>query len=206
MPVQATDRIITVTDTALARILELRAAEEAPDSLGLRIEITGARGTDFTYDLAFEPLAEADDDDLVVTQGDLSIVVPTDSAPDLRGSVLDLPSKAEQGGLVLRNPNRPHTPQLGDPIDLEGAPEDKVRQLLEQQVNPAIAAHGGYASVVRVEGETAYITMGGGCQGCAMSALTLREGIEAAILSAIPEITEVVDETDHAVGANPFYS
>jgi Fe/S biogenesis protein NfuA len=206
MAVDVTDRIITVTDTALARILELRAAEDEPASLGLRIEITGVRGADFTYDLSFEPLAEADDDDLVAAQGELSVVVPNDSAADLRGSVLDLPSNTEQGGLVLRNPNKPRTPQLGEAIDLEGTPEEKVRQLLEQQVNPAIAAHGGFASVVRVDGETAYITMGGGCQGCAMSALTLREGIEAAILSAIPEIKEVVDETDHAVGANPFYS
>ena len=88
---------------------------------------------------------------------------------------------------------------------MTGTTEEKVRQLLDQQVNPAIAAHGGYASVVKVEDSTAYITMGGGCQGCAMSALTLREGIESAILSAIPEITEVVDTTDHSVGENPYY-
>ena len=84
-------------------------------------------------------------------------------------------------------------------------PEEKVRQLLDQQVNPAIAAHGGFASVVKVEGAAAYITMGGGCQGCAMSAMTLREGIESAILTSIPEITEVVDTTDHSVGENPYY-
>ena len=59
--------------------------------------------------------------------------------------------------------------------------------------------------MVKVEGDTAYITMGGGCQGCAMSAMTLREGIESAILGAIPEITEVVDTTDHSVGENPYY-
>ena len=106
---------------------------------------------------------------------------------------------------MLRNPNRPEIPRLGDPIELTGSVEDKVRQLLDQQVNPAIAAHGGYAGLVKVEGSAAYITMGGGCQGCAMSALTLREGIESAILATIPEITEVVDTTDHSSGENPFY-
>lgn len=201
-----TEPIIRITDAALAKVLELRAAEDEADGLGLRIEVTGVRGNDFTYDLAFEPLAECDEDDVVHEQGGLPVVVPAGSVEDLMGATLDLPSSANQGGLVLRNPNRPVTPQLGEPIELAGTPEEKVRTLLDVQVNPAIAAHGGFASLVKVDGTTAYITMGGGCQGCAMSAITLREGIESAILANVPEITEVVDETDHAVGENPFYS
>lgn len=200
-----TEPIITVTDQALAKILELRSAEDDPDGLGLRIEVTGVRGADFTYDLSFEPLDERAEDDLVQEQKGLPVVVPVDSVDNLVGATLDLPSNADQGGLVLRNPNRPSTPSLGDPIELTGTTEEKVRQLLDQQVNPAIAAHGGYASVVKVEDDKAYITMGGGCQGCAMSAMTLRQGIESAILGAVPEITEVVDTTDHSVGENPYY-
>jgi Fe/S biogenesis protein NfuA len=200
-----TEPIITVTDQALAKILELRGAEDDPDGLGLRIEVTGVRGADFTYDLSFEPLDERAEDDVVQEQKGLPVVVPVDSVDNLLGATLDLPSKADQGGLVLRNPNRPSTPSLGDPIELTGTTEEKVRQLLDQQVNPAIAAHGGYASVVKVEDDKAYITMGGGCQGCAMSAMTLRQGIESAILGAVPEITEVVDTTDHSVGENPYY-
>jgi Fe/S biogenesis protein NfuA len=205
MPDTITEPIITVTDQALAKILELRNAEDDPDSLGLRIEVTGTRGADFTYDLSFEPLEENADDDVVHEQDGLPVVIPAGSVDNLLGATLDLPSNADQGGLVLRNPNRPTIPRLGDPIELTGTTEEKVRQLLDQQVNPAIAAHGGYASVVKVEGSVAYITMGGGCQGCAMSAMTLREGIESAILGSVPEITEVVDTTDHSVGENPYY-
>jgi Fe/S biogenesis protein NfuA len=201
-----TEPVIQVTEVALAKILELRAAEDDPDGLGLRIEITGTRGADFTYDLAFEPLADCADDDIVHEQDGLAVVVPAASVEDLRGATLDLPTNRDQGGLVLRNPNRPSTPQLGEAIELTGTPEEKVRRLLDVQVNPAIAAHGGYAALVKVEGSAAYITMGGGCQGCAMSALTLREGIESAILANVPEITEVIDTTDHAVGENPYYS
>jgi len=200
-----TEPIITVTDQALSKILELRAAEDDSEGLGLRIEVTGVRGADFTYDLSFEPLDERGDDDVVQDHNGLPVVVPANSVDNLLGATLDLPTNADQGGLVLRNPNRPSIPSLGDPIELEGTTEDKVRQLLDQQVNPAIAAHGGYASVVKVEDDKAYITMGGGCQGCAMSAMTLRQGIESAILSAIPEISEVVDTTDHSVGENPYY-
>jgi Fe/S biogenesis protein NfuA len=201
-----TDQIIKVTDTALEKILELLRAEDDPDGLGLRIEVTGIRGADYTYDLAFEPLADNDDDDIVREQGGLTVTVPKDSADKLRGATLDLPSNKDQGGLVLRNPNRPSTPQLGDAIELTGTPAEKVRQLLDAQVNPAIAAHGGFATLVKVEGTVAHVTMGGGCQGCAMSAMTLRDGIQSAILANVPEITEVVDDTEHAAGENPFYS
>jgi Fe/S biogenesis protein NfuA len=202
----AVDRVITITDRAHEQILELRAAEEDGDGLGLRIEVTGVRGADFMYDLAFEPLAESADDDHRYDDRGLTVVIPADSVANLRGATLDLPSNDAQGGLVLRNPNRPATPRLGDPIELTGTTEDKVRQLLDQQINPALAAHGGYATLVKVDGDVAHVSMGGGCQGCAVSAMTLRDGIQAAILANVPEITEVVDTTDHAAGENPFYS
>lgn len=202
----AVDRTITITDRAHEQILELRAQEDDGDGLGLRIEVTGVRGADFTYDLAFEPLAEAADDDHRYDDRGLTVLIPGDSVANLRGATLDMPTNTAQGGLVLRNPNRPATPSLGDAIDLTGTPEEKIRQLLDQQVNPALASHGGFATLVRVEGTTAHVSMGGGCQGCAVSAMTLRDGIQAAILANVPEITEVVDTTDHAAGENPFYS
>lgn len=200
------DRIITITDRAHEQILGLRAAEEDGDNLGLRIEVTGVRGSDFTYDLAFEPLEEAAPDDVRYDDRGLVVLVPPGSVDNLRGATLDLPSVAGQGGLVLRNPNRPEVPTLGEVIELEGTVEERIRQLLDRQVNPALAAHGGFASLVKVEGEVAHVAMGGGCQGCAVSAMTLRDGIQAAILANVPEITEVVDTTDHAAGENPFYS
>ncbi len=201
-----TEPVVLVTEVALAKILELRDAEDEPGGLGLRIEITGNRGSDFTYDLAFDPLADAAGDDVVHEVSGLSVIVPAASVEDLRGSTLDLPTNEAQGGLVLRNPNRPSTPALGDAIELSGTTEEKIGQLLDQQVNPAIAAHGGHARLVRLDGEIAYIEMGGGCQGCAMSAMTLRQGIESAILSAIPEIKGVEDATDHGAGENPYFS
>lgn len=203
---ETTERTITITDRAHETILGLRANEEEGDALGLRIEVTGVKGADFTYDLAFEPLAEADDDDTRYDDRGLVVLIPGDSVDKLRGATLDLPSASGQGGLVLRNPNRPEVPQLGDHIELSGTVEEKVRQLLDQQVNPALAAHGGFATLVKVDGSAAHVSMGGGCQGCAVSALTLRDGIEAAILANVPEITEVVDTTDHGAGENPFYS
>ena len=87
----------------------------------------------------------------------------------------------------------------------EGPVADRVRAVLEQQINPAIAGHGGIAQLVAVEGDTAYLRLGGGCQGCGLASVTLGQGIEVAIKNAVPEITEVVDVTDHASGENPYY-
>ncbi|MEZ5168758.1 MAG: NifU family protein [Acidimicrobiales bacterium] len=156
-------------------------------------------------DLSLEPVAEADPTDHVRVDDGLTVIVPADSVTTLTGATLDLPSVPGQGGLVIRNPNRPNP--LGDlgQLELTGDAADKVRILLAERINPALAAHGGFAELVGVEDDKAFVTMGGGCQGCSMSAATLREGITKAILEAIPEITEVVDTTDHDEGENPYY-
>jgi Fe/S biogenesis protein NfuA len=199
--------VLIVTEPARAKILELRAQEDEPDSLGLRVEVTGVQGVEYTYDLTFDPIAEADPSvgDLVESQGDLPVIVPVDSIDALRGATLDMPSNGTQQGLVLRNPNRPD-PLSGAHIELSGTVEDKVRQLLDGQINPSLAMHGGFAALERVEDDTVYVTMGGGCQGCAVSAMTLREGIARAIKEAIPEVVDVIDTTDHDQGVNPYYT
>jgi Fe/S biogenesis protein NfuA len=198
--------VLTVTETARDKILALRSQEDEPETLGLRIEVTGVQGVEYTYDLAFDPLAEADASagDVVEEQGDLPVIIPGDSVDSLRGATLDVPSSGQEG-LVLRNPNRPD-PLSGAHIELTGTVEEKVRQLLDGQINPALAMHGGFSALDHVDGDTVYVTMGGGCQGCAVSAMTLREGIARAIREAIPEVAEVIDTTDHAMGENPYYT
>jgi Fe/S biogenesis protein NfuA len=199
------ERIVTVTDAARAKVLEIRSAEDEPERLALRIEVVGANGVEYAYDLAFESVDSAEDGDSVVAEGGLTVIVPADSVEKLRGATLDLPTNPNQGGLVIRNPNRPD-PLAGIELDLHGDIAQKVAQLLEQAVNPMLAAHGGFATLAGVEDTRVFLSMGGGCQGCAVSAMTLRQGIEAQIRAAIPEVTEVVDVTDHGAGTNPYYS
>ena len=195
-----------MTETALEQVMSILAAEDDPESLGLRVEVTGARGTEYTYDLSFEERVRADDDDLVYNQGDLVVMIPADSVDSLWGATLDLPSAAGQGGLVIRNPNRPDPLSAFD-VELSGTVTERINQLLEQSINPALASHGGFAKLEQIVDDTkAVVTMGGGCQGCAVSAMTLRDGIQKSILEHIPEITEVLDATDHAAGENPFYA
>lgn len=195
--------VFTVTPEAIARILELREQEDDPSSLALRVEVTGTNGVEYAYDLTFDPIAEATADDALYHQGDLPVMVPATSIDKLEGATLDVPAGGG-AGLVLRNPNRPN-PLAGKQLELTGTIAEQVQQLLDQQINPALAAHGGYAELKGVEDDKVYVTMGGGCQGCAVSAMTLRDGITRAIKESIPEVTEVIDTTDHAAGENPFY-
>ncbi len=198
--------LLDVTPAAMSTVLGIRAQEEDPEGTALRVEVIGVSGVEYKYDLSFDDLAKADDSYRVYTIGELSVMVPETSAEMMRGATLDLPSNPMQEGLVIRNPNRPDP--LGDMGDIElvGEPAEKVQQLLEQKINPALASHGGFAELVKVEGETAHVLMGGGCQGCSMSAVTLAEGIKSSILAMIPEITEVIDATNHEAGENPFFT
>src|SRR3546814_3496932 len=183
--------------------MELRTQEEDPASLALRVEVTGTNGVEYAYDLTFDPIAEATADDALYHQGELPVTVPAESIDKLQGATLDVPAGGG-AGLVLRNPNRPN-PLEGKHLELTGSVAEQVQPLLDQQINPSLAAPGGFAELKGVEGETVSVTMGGGCQGCAVSAMTLREGIAKSIKESIPEITEVIDTTDHAAGENPFY-
>src|SRR3546814_18886112 len=116
-----------------------------------------------------------------------SDLVPAESIDKLQGATLDVPAGGG-AGLVLRNPNRPN-PLEGKHLELTGSVAVQVQQLLDQQINPSLAAHGGFAELKGVDGETVSVTMGGGCQGCAVSAMTLRVGLAPSITGANHDIT-----------------
>ncbi len=196
--------LLTLTDRARDKVLEVRAAEPEPDTLALWLEVSGVSGNTYTYDMYFQRADEAGPDDAVQRHDDLSVVIPSESVDKVRGSTLDL----QGGGMVLQNPNwPPASPPMGarPAGDLSGEVAQRVLQVIDQQINPAIAAHGGRADLVAVEDEVAYLRLSGGCQGCGLAAVTLSQGIEVAILDAVPEITRVVDVTDHASGENPYF-
>jgi Fe/S biogenesis protein NfuA len=204
-----TDTVLTVTEKARRRILEMRDQQSDPDADSLWIEVMGAQGDDFAYDIYFQGRHHADPGDAVFAQGDLTVVVPGDSAAALAGATLDLSRDLLKPGLSLDNPNRPTAPVSPDidhePLDLSGTVEERVVEVLERRINPSIAGHGGRADLVSVDGGAVSLRLSGGCQGCGMAAATLRNGIEVRLREAIPEITEIIDVTDHDAGADPYY-
>ncbi len=85
--------------------------------------------------------------------------------------------------------------------DLEGA----IAELFEEQINPALASHGGFVRLVKVEGRDVHVEMGGGCQGCSASKATMKYGVENAIRRVAPQVRQIIDVTNHAAGTNPYF-
>jgi Fe/S biogenesis protein NfuA len=205
---QASRPIITITEAALGKLLELRADESDADQLGLRLAIASNPGEDFRYDLSFDEYLKADFTDEVRTHEgsdgeSIKVIVPGKDVELLQDATLDY---TDSQGLVIRNPNRPQAP------DIEGLTNDdelsaEIEALVSGEVNPALAAHGGFVTYVGHDGEgTAYMTMGGGCHGCSMSKMTMLEGVQTMLSEQIPAVQRVKDLTDHSTGENPFYS
>lgn len=195
--------IIEITEEALAQLLMLRDEEPDADTLGLRLAIASRPGEDFRYDLSFDEYLTAEVTDEVRTVGGLKVIIPGDDVELLEGAVLD---HNENQGLVIRNPNRPKAPSIegltsGDEISAE------IEAVIATEVNPALAAHGGFVTYVGHDGEgTAYLTMGGGCHGCSMSKMTMLEGVQTMLVDAVEAVERVKDLTDHTTGENPYYS
>ncbi len=195
--------IIEITPEALVKLKELRDAEPEADTLGLRLELASGPGEDFRYDLSFDEFLAAAFTDEVRTHDGLKVIMPQRDLDFLRGATLD---HTDGQGLVIRNPNRPSAPTI------EGLTSDdelsaEIEAIVLGEVNPALAAHGGFVTYVGHDGDgTAYMTMGGGCHGCSMSKLTMLDGVQTMLSEAIPAIQHVKDLTDHSVGENPYYS
>ena len=194
--------VLSVDPTALEMVLQLRDNEPGDGEFALSIEVTGFRGPQFSYELAFVSLADMKDGWVEERHGDLAIIFPKVDIGKLDGAILELTDQ----GLAMNNPNSPAPPEMSAPEgDLSGPLVDRVNQVLTEQVNTAIAAHGGGTELVSIDGTIAYLRLFGGCQGCGLAQVTLKQGIEKILLESIPELTQVVDVTDHASGEDPYY-
>jgi len=205
--VLAVKDVIRVTSAALEVVREVRAGEADPEGLALFIEVNGSANGAYTYDLWFGATSRITPADHRQLAGDIPVVVPGPSVERLRGAVLDVNPVAGESGLAIINANTPERLSAPDLKggDLTGPVARRVIEVLENDVNPQIAMHGGRADLVAVEEGVAYLRLSGGCQGCGLATVTLSQGIEVALRDSVPEISSVVDVTDHASGSNPFY-
>ena len=186
--------MITVTEKAVEKIQELMVSKSLTEH-ALRITITGRGPAGFMYQLQFVPEDSASEDDERVEVGLFRVLVDPQTAPNLDGSTLEFIDEISSRGFNIENPN----PLWTDPIALS------IQEVIDNRINPAVAGHGGYVSLLDVKNDTAFIALGGGCQGCGLADVTLKQGIEVMIKENIPQITRVIDTTDHAAGQNPYY-
>ena len=186
--------IVQVTEAARTKIAELLKGEGRP-GLALRMAVAGRGPGGFQYRLGFVSPEERTPEDHVWDAGGFDVYVDPKSEPMLRGASVDFVEGPQGSGFKVDNPN----PLWTDPL------EQAVQKVFDEEINPAIASHGGYVTLLEVKGGRAFIQLGGGCQGCGMVDVTLKQGIEVRVKELVPAITEIVDTTDHAGGSNPYY-
>ena len=150
------------------------------------------------YRLAFVAEGQDTDRDTAVPFDGFNIYIDEDSVPYAQDITLDFVDGLMGRGFKIDNPHKV-------PPHLKGSVAEKIQLVIDEKINPSIAAHGGHVALVDVKEDTAFLQFGGGCQGCGMVDVTLKQGVEVMIKEAVPEIASVRDITDHAEGTNPYY-
>ena len=139
-----------------------------------------------------------DSGDEVIGFEGFDVYIDTESSPHVHEATIDYVDGLMGSGFKIDAPPR-------RPLDLSGPLVEKIQTVIEQQINPAVASHGGYVSLIDVKENVVFLEMGGGCQGCGQANVTLKQGIEVMIKEAVPEVEEIYDVTEHADGKNPYY-
>jgi Fe/S biogenesis protein NfuA len=155
-------------------------------------------GARFAYGLKLVDTDSKEADDSVIHLDGIDLYLDRESVPRLQGATLDYVEEVSGSGLKFENPNQ--TALASHPL------AGRVQEVLDDRVNPGLAAHGGVVSLVDIQESRVVLRFGGGCQGCGMADLTMKEGVAAQLKQQIPEISEVVDATDHTSGENPYYA
>ncbi len=186
--------MLTITEAAKGKILSVMESQGRTED-GLRLGIVGRSSSSFQYSLGMTGAGQEGEDDVVIDVGEFKVFMDPNSAPNLEGVTIDYIEDIQGSGFKIDNPN----PIWTDPQHLA------VQELFDNRINPGLASHGGNVELLDIKEDIVYVRLGGGCQGCGMVDVTLRQGIQAALQEEFPDIKQVIDTTDHAAGANPYY-
>ena len=188
---------ITVTETAQTEVVRLIKDQEQT-IVGVRIMAEATSPLRANYRLAFVAEGQPAEKDTVIEFEGFNIYIDEASVPFAQDITLDFVDGLMGRGFKIDNPHKV-------PPHLKGTIAEKVQAVIDDKINPGVASHGGHVSLIDVKENTVYLQFGGGCQGCGMVDVTLKQGVEVMIKEAIPEIDRVLDITDHAEGTNPYY-
>jgi len=192
--------MIEITAPAQAYLVELLAKQE-DDKVAVRMFVSDPGTPMAETCIAYcQPGEELEDDERVEYDGFIAYY-DSRSMPFMDGAKVDFSEDRMGGQLTIKAPNS-KVPQVSDDSPIE----DKINYVLHSEINPGLAAHGGVVTLVEVvEESVAVLQFGGGCQGCGMVDMTLKDGVEATLLQQLPQLSAVRDVTDHSVTENAFY-
>ena len=185
---------IDISDEAMNYILDKLDLEEGKTQ-GIEIIVDPKSDRKANYSIEFVNLSDTASDKISIDFKNFHVFVAKASVPYLEGTEIKI---NEDQNLAAFNPNMSIT-------KLSGTVEEQIQHVLDEEVNPMVASHGGVVSLLEVKDGSAYLEFGGGCQGCGMIDVTLKQGVEVMIKEQIPEIEAIYDVTDHAEGTNPYY-
>lgn len=188
---------LSITEIAQKQFVAALAEED--DDFGIRLVVNRPSPVILHYELELISEKAKSEGDVEVNSGSVKFWIESDSCELIDGTTIDFLNGANGAGFKFDNPNDLRNKKWADPI------ATKFQDLLDREINPGIAAHEGFITLVDYKDGVAVVYMGGGCQGCGQAAATLREGVEARVREEIPEIIEIIDTTDHEQGENPYY-
>jgi Fe/S biogenesis protein NfuA len=190
--------VLTLSDRA-KEVVHSYLDQSGGELSALRITMVGSPVAP-TFELTLVGPSERRDDETDVEVDGLSVLVDGTQLETLEGANVDFVERVNESGFEVKL-----APGAGRKSAPSGPLAERVTEVLNSQINPAIASHGGAIELIDVKGTEIFFEMTGGCQGCAMSRMTLRQGVERMVRQAVPEITVIHDVTDHSSGENPFF-
>lgn len=195
---------ITITESAQGYLADLLSKQDT-DGIGVRIFVEHPGTPRAECCMAYNQLGEEDSADLRFDYENFSAFIEASSVPYLEDAVIDYNKDRFGGQLTFRAPNS-KVPKVG----ADASVEERINYILQSEINPGLAAHGGMVDLLELieeegVGLTAVLKFGGGCQGCSAVDMTLRQGVEVQLKQQIPELTQVIDETDHTRTENAYY-
>ncbi len=191
--------VVDISEAAQGYLQELLAKQEP--GCGVRIFVAQPGTPHAETCIAYCRPGEAHEDDEPVDYGSFTAYFEKRSEAYLVDAAVDFQEDQMGGQLTIKAPNA-RTPNVGPDSPLE----DRINYVLYNEINPGLAAHGGMVTLVElVDGDTAVLQFGGGCQGCAAVDITLKQGVERALLDQLPELVAIKDATDHTVTEHAYY-
>lgn len=192
--------MVTITESAQEYLAELLRKQNVED-IAVRIFILDAGTPRAETCISFCRPGEEKEDDELQQYEDFRAFIDTASKPFLEEAVVDFAKDSMGGQLTIKAPNS-RLPKISEDSPLE----DRINYLLYNEINPGLAAHGGMVTLEEIAEENiAVLRFGGGCQGCGMVDVTLKDGVEKTLLEQIPQLREVRDVTDHSNRENAYY-
>ena len=190
---------VVVSESAITYLKDLLSSQEEPTNIKIFVSDPGTMNAETC--IVYCKVGEEEEDDILMDINEISIYLESESLPFLEDCKVDYHPDKFGGQLTIRAPNA-KVPSLKEDSSIE----EKINYYLYSEINPSLASHGGEVSLVEViDSSKAVLRFGGGCQGCGMVDLTLKNGVEKTLIDNIPEITEIIDSTDHSFKDNAFY-